>query len=273
MNKHTIPCVLSIAGSDSGAGAGIQQDLKAITSMGCYATTVVTAVTAQNTISVQDVLPIPAEIIKSQINSVLSDFDIRAIKIGMIPDSQAAVAIADSLEAYYIDKDMPPVIYDPVMISTSGRVLMTPDCISVVCERLMPTCTLITPNIPEAECLTGLSIFNSRTAQEAGRRLLETYHTSFLIKGGHADGDTMTDILFRPGHEPEMFSMHKIQTYNLHGTGCAASSVIASGMALGMSLDQAVGCGKQKVYEAINRAKDVEIGHGNGPILFFRNNF
>lgn len=241
--------VLTIAGSDSSAGAGIQQDLKTITAHGCYGATVITSLTSQNTLGVQASLAVPAGVVASQINAVLSDLEPAAIKIGMIPDKEVAEAIVDELKPY-LQQHTVPVVYDPVMVSTSGFCLMHPDAIQYVTTHLFPLCTLITPNLPEAEQLGDT---------------LAPY--AYLLKGGHAEGDVMTDVLHLPDGTKIAFSSERITTRNLHGTGCTLSSAIASRLALGCDIPDAVSLAKTFVTAAIRRSVDINIGGGNGPIL------
>ncbi len=241
--------VLTIAGSDSSAGAGIQQDLKTITAHGCYGATVITSLTSQNTLGVQASLAVPAGVVASQINAVLSDLEPAAIKIGMIPNKEVAEAIVDELKPY-LQQHTVPVVYDPVMVSTSGYCLMHSDAIQYVTTHLFPLCTLITPNLPEAEQLGDT---------------LAPY--AYLLKGGHAEGDVMTDVLHLPDGTKTAFSSERITTRNLHGTGCTLSSAIASRLALGCDIPDAVSLAKTFVTAAIRRSVDINIGGGNGPIL------
>ena len=241
--------VLTIAGSDSSAGAGIQQDLKTITAHGCYGATVITSITSQNTLGVHASLAVPAGVVASQIDAVLTDLKPAAIKIGMIPNKDVAEAIVEELKPY-LQQHPVPVVYDPVMVSTSGFCLMQPDAIKYITTHLFPLCTLITPNLPEAERLGDC---------------LSPY--AYLLKGGHADGDVMTDVLHMPDGTKMEYSAERIVTRNLHGTGCTLSSAIASNLALGCNIQDAVSKAKAFVKAAISRSVDVNIGGGNGPIL------
>ena len=237
--------VLTIAGSDPSGGAGIQQDLKTITACGCYGATVITSLTSQNTLGVQSAMAVAASVVASQLQSVLSDLRPSAVKIGMIPDREVAEAIVRSLSA--IDA---PIVYDPVMISTSGYPLMAPDAIDYIAQHLFPLCTLITPNLPEAE---RIGVNNLKAA--------------YLIKGGHADSDMMTDVLHMTDGTTHQYTTPRIRTRNLHGTGCTLSSAIASYLALGHALPQAVALGKDYITSAIFRSVDIHIGSGNGPLV------
>lgn len=260
--------VLSIAGSDPSAGAGIQQDLKTISAVGCYGATVITALTSQNTLGVQGVMEVPAAVVASQMESVLSDLDVRTIKIGMIPNAEVAQQIVDTLKAHYTQGqgELPPVVYDPVMISTSGRRLMTADTIGVVTRQLLPLCTIVTPNIPEASHLWGQTIADADDIEKAGRALVKEYGVNFLIKGGHAEGDDMADRLFAADGTTHDYHTPRIETRNLHGTGCTLSSAIASYLAKGQPLPEAVGLAKDYVTRAIEAGRSLCIGRGNGPL-------
>lgn len=290
---------LTIAGSDSSAGAGIQQDLKTMTKVGVYGATVITAITSQNTLGVKGVMPVPAEVVKSQLDAVLSDLHITAVKIGMVPNAAIAHVIADTLKTQKIS-----IIYDPVMISTSGHRLMEEDCIQVVCEELLPLCTLVTPNIPEAELLMrqkkesktsrdmktmqALDAENGKESDsEKGQRkilekLVETskdakhkrallpqiYGTNFLVKGGHAEGEDLADVLYTTTGKSHRFPTKKIATHNLHGTGCTLSSAIASYLVKGNDLVTAISLAKHLLAEGIQKGANAHIGKGNGPLLF-----
>ncbi len=260
--------VLSIAGSDPSAGAGIQQDLKTITSLGCYGCTVITALTTQNTQGVQDVKAVDEEVVASQLQSLIDDLDIAAIKIGQIPTRGAAKAITDVLKTYLSIHPI-PVVYDPVMVSTSGRRMMDEECVEYVKKELFPLCTLITPNLPETEVLWGKSIRTKADIEEAGRYLTDKYPTAFLVKGGHAEGEEMTDRLYLTDGTKESFNTKKIKSGNLHGTGCTLSSAIAALLAKGQSLSEAVEGGKAVVSKGIEKGCLLRIGKGNGPLWLF----
>jgi hydroxymethylpyrimidine/phosphomethylpyrimidine kinase len=237
--------VLTIAGSDPSGGAGIQQDLKTITACGCYGATVITSLTSQNTLGVQSAMAVPADVVASQLQSVLSDLQPAAIKIGMIPDSDVAAAIVHALCDVRV-----PIVYDPVMISTSGYALMAPDAIDYIARHLFRLCTLITPNLLEAQRIGVYSL-----------------SAACLVKGGHADSAQMTDILYMPDGTTHQYTTPKIVTGNLHGTGCTLSSAIASYLALGCTLPDAVAQAKDYITSAILRSVDIHIGHGNGPLV------
>ncbi len=251
--KQALPVVLTIAGSDSSAGAGIQQDLKTITNCGCYGATVITAITSQNTLGVQGVMPVPADVVESQMRSIFSDLRVDAVKIGMIPNSKVAQAIINVLKEERM-RSILPIVCDPIMLSTSGTRLMSEDCINMVHNELFPMCTLVTPNIPEYEYLhqKGLSI-----------------STNLLLKGGHAEGEKMTDTLHLIDEAKQLsFSTQRIKSSNLHGTGCTLSSAIASGLAQRLSLSSAVESAKDYITRAIAGGANLKIGKGNGPLWY-----
>ena len=253
------PIILSIAGSDCSGGAGIQADIKTISALGGYAASVITAVTAQNTLGVQSVYPIPADMVKAQITSVMDDLRPDAVKIGMVHDAGIVTTIVDCLQTYTPEC----IVYDPVMISTSGRRLMTEETIQVIKTELFPLCTLITPNLNEASLLWGQTITGTVEMRQAAQELSCRYNTAILVKGGPSAG---ADIL------PSgciLYSNPKIESRNLHGTGCTLSSAIATFLAGGNKLDEAVCKAKEYIGTAINRGKDMNIGHGNGPLWHF----
>lgn len=250
--ESDLPVVLSIAGSDSSAGAGIQQDLKTMTNCGCYGATVITALTSQNTLGVQGVMAVPAEVVESQMRSVFDDMRVEAVKIGMIPNVDVARVIVKVLREERAKRTL-PVVCDPIMLSTSGTRLMSEECIAFVHKELFPLCTLVTPNIPEHDYLLshGLDIA-----------------TNLLLKGGHAEGTEMTDTLFLHDEGWDVkFSSPRIETKNLHGTGCTLSSAIASHLARGCSLATAVERAKRYMDKAILGGRDLRIGKGNGPLF------
>lgn len=270
-NKKQQPVALTIAGSDSSAGAGIQQDLKTMFSIGVYGASVITAVTSQNTLGVSAVLPMPAETVASQLEAVFSDLNVEVIKIGMIPNAAIAHTIALQIAEYKKKHDC-KVICDPIMISTSGKQLMEENCIETVTNELFPLCTLVTPNIPEAERLLGRKIENT---EEDGIALAEKLHTAVLVKGGHRDdtaneeGPLSIDYLCHPNGSAEVYESRKIETHNLHGTGCTLSSAIASYLLKGHELPSAIQYAKQFVISGIIKSVHSYIGKGNGPLILF----
>lgn len=254
--------VLSIAGSDSSGGAGIQADIKTCTALGVYAMTAITALTAQNTLGVKGVMAVPAAFIKEQISAAVTDIRPDAVKIGMVPAADGARAIADSIEIYGLGN----VVLDPVMVATSGDALSSDGVMDVMRERLFARVALLTPNIPEARALSGLDITPGTDLREAVAAVAEaTGCRAVLLKGGHSEGETITDALYLNGRV-HTFSHPKIDTPNTHGTGCTLSSAIASFMAGGC--DTATACARaiDWLSSAIERGSRYAIGHGHGPV-------
>ena len=254
--------ILTIAGSDTSAGAGIQQDLKTITALGHYAVTVPTALTAQNTVGVQRVMAVPDDMLRAQLDSVLSDISVAAVKIGMIPNAQSARISTAAVSQLRV-----PVVCDPVMLSTSGTQLMADECIDYIMQTLFPLCTLVTPNLPEALRLSGLPAGSD--AEAMGRRLVSMCGTAFLLKGGHVEGRLMRDILYCPDGERHEYCSPRIDSPNLHGTGCTLSSAVAALLAEGRSLPEAVAGAKALIDKGIAGGRALRIGRGNGPLWLF----
>jgi hydroxymethylpyrimidine/phosphomethylpyrimidine kinase len=262
----TTSVALTIAGSDSSGGAGIQADLKTFAALGVYGASVITAVTAQNTKGVTAVHPIPADFVTAQLEAVFSDLDIGAVKIGMLADAAIIQAIAVAL------KRVAPkaVVLDPVMMATSGDRLLASDAIDALKTKLIPLAKIVTPNLPEAASLLNEEIASSAAAIEAqGRRLLALGSSAVLMKGGHGKGPESTDILIT-ANSVKALSAPRIVTENTHGTGCSLSSAIAAGLAKGEDLTTAVRNAKAFVSAAIAAADRFSIGHGHGPIHHFR---
>lgn len=256
--------VLSIAGSDSSGGAGIQADLKTFSALGVYGATAITAITAQNTVGVHSQFAIAPAMVQSQIVAVMEDIEPAVIKIGMLANAEVATAVADALVRYST-----PIILDPVMVSSSGHRLLSVEAEEVVRRRLLPMATLITPNIPEMEALTSMPLTTLDDKLAAARHLIALGARAVLLKGGHEDGDIKTDILYRNSAESiitSYFSAPTIATRNIHGTGCTLSSAIAAYVARGLKLEEAVREAKSYVYEAIRAGADVSIGRGFGPV-------
>lgn len=256
--------VLSIAGSDSSGGAGIQADIKTLTSLGVYAASVVTALTAQNTCGVSSIHPVPADQVAAQLRAVLTDLRADAIKIGMVHDESIVRVLAQELQGMDC-----PIVYDPVMISTSGHRLMEPATVEAVCARLLPCSTLLTPNLHEAGLLTGRPVGDMTEMEEAARRLSARFGLSILVKGGHLEGDTMCDLLYNKEGNITRYPAPKVDSRNLHGTGCTLSSAIAAFLALGNPVEEAVRRAKNYVHQAIVEARPLHIGHGQGPLWHF----
>lgn len=252
--------VLIIAGSDSSGGAGIQADIKAVTMMGGYAATAITALTVQNTQGVSAVHGAPSEIIAGQIEAVLTDIGADIIKTGMLASAEVIETVLEALEAHGPDI---PLVVDPVMVATSGDRLIDETAVETLRETLVPKAYLITPNIPEAEALTGLTIEDLDTQRQAGEALLEAGAAVALIKGGHLEGAQITDVLVtRNGLR--MFSRPRIQTRHTHGTGCTLASAISALLAQGLPIDQSVEQAGDYLHEAIKQAPG--FGQGSGPV-------
>lgn len=264
MKKY--PCILSIAGSDCSGGAGIQADLKTISALGGYAATAITAITVQNTTGVRAIHAVPPIYVGGQIEVVMEDIRPEAVKIGMINDVEIVKVIADCLRRYRPRF----VVFDPVMVSTSGHKLIEDSAISALTRELMPLSSLITPNLKEAEVLTGHPINKVEEMRAAAPELLKFGCEAVLLKGGHLEGGKMCDVLQIAGEEePHLFVSDKIESKNTHGTGCTLSSAIATFLALGYDMPQAVERAKAYVTGGINAGKDVHIGEGHGPLNHF----
>jgi hydroxymethylpyrimidine/phosphomethylpyrimidine kinase len=252
--------VLIIAGSDSGGGAGIQADIKTVTALGGYAATAVTALTAQNTRGVFGVLDVPPDFIRSQMTLVLEDIGADAVKTGMLSQPQAIEAIVAVLGAR---TPRPAVVVDPVMIAKGGHKLLEDAAHRALLEGLIPLARLVTPNIPEAEALTGLTIEDLDGMVAAGRALLAKGPAAILVKGGHMEGSHLVDVLVEP-EGVRLFEGTRIDSTNTHGTGCTLASAIATGLAQGLALEVAVERARNYVRTAILTAPG--LGHGHGPL-------
>lgn len=250
--------VLSIAGSDSSGGAGIQADLKTMTVHGVFGMTAITALTAQNTTGVTAIQESTPEFLEQQIDACLSDIPADAVKIGMLPSSAQVEVVAKKLREYKVKN----LVVDPVMVATSGSKLMKDSTASVMANLLFPISTVITPNIPEAEALLGKTIANKNQMEEAAKALSEEYGCSVLIKGGHSIEDAC-DVLFDKG-QVSWFETTKIDNPNTHGTGCTLSSAIASNLALGFDLKESVKNAKEYITSTISDGLD--LGKGSGPL-------
>lgn len=250
--------VLSIAGSDSSGGAGIQADLKTMTVHGVFGMTAITALTAQNTTGVTAIQESTPEFLEQQIDACLSDIPADAVKIGMLPSSAQVEVVAKKLREYKVKN----LVVDPVMVATSGSKLMKDSTASVMANLLFPISTVITPNIPEAEALLGKTIANKKQMEEAAKALSKEYGCSVLIKGGHSIEDAC-DVLFDKG-QVSWFETTKIDNPNTHGTGCTLSSAIASNLALGFDLKESVKNAKEYITSTISDGLD--LGKGSGPL-------
>lgn len=265
IEKYKYKAILTIAGSDSGGGAGIQADLKTFSALGCYGTSAITAVTVQNTLGVTGIHSIPAEIVQGQIRAVMDDIQPGAIKIGMVHSAELATAIAAVLNAY----PQVPVVFDPVMVSTSGHRLIEGSTISTLQKELFPIAQLITPNLDEAELLAGIKIGNVDDMKQAAARLIKDGCNAVLIKGGHLKGADLYDVYLDKTGAEKIFRSDAIQTNNTHGTGCTLSSAIACFIALGNDVVGAIELAKAYVHQAITTGSDVKTGNGHGPLNHF----
>lgn len=262
--KRTYPIVLSIAGSDSSGGAGIQADLKTFSALGVYGTTAITAITAQNTLGVHAQHPIPAEMVYNQIVAVLDDLHPSFVKIGMLSNPEIVMAVADALSKYPLS-----IVLDPVMVSSSGHRLLSVEAQEVIKQKLLPMATLITPNLPEMEALTGFPLSTYKEKEKAARCLMNSGAKAILLKGGHEEGDVKTDILFSnsaTGIQSAMFTSETVATRNIHGTGCTLSSAITAFLARGLALEEAIVEAKKYISNAIQSGANIAIGHGFGPV-------
>ncbi|MEH6677486.1 bifunctional hydroxymethylpyrimidine kinase/phosphomethylpyrimidine kinase [Phenylobacterium sp.] len=259
MTSSTAPLgrVLIIAGSDSGGGAGIQADLKTVLALGGYGATAITAVTVQNTLGVTGVHPIPVDIVHAQARAVLSDIGADAIKTGMLGD----VAMVETVAGLLDEAPGLPAVIDPVMIAKGGAALLPPEAIAAVRSLLVPRAGLLTPNAPEAEALTGLSVENQDDQRRAGAALLELGARAVLMKGGHVAGERVVDILMTR-HGESLYEAERQETRHTHGTGCTLASACATGLAQGLPLDAAVAQAWAYVQEAMSSAPGLGKGHG-----------
>lgn len=265
MKHYQYPVVLTIAGSDSGGGAGIQADLKTFSALGCFGTSAITAITVQNTLGVSGIHGIPIEILTGQIQAVMSDLQPLAIKIGMLHSADVVQAVAGELKKY----PEIPVVLDPVMVASSGDKLMEDATVQKLKEVLFPLATIVTPNLDEAEILAGMPVLDKAQMIKAGEMMLQIGCQAVLVKGGHLAGNRLYDCLLQKGKNPEVYASPLINTNNTHGTGCTLSSAIAAYMALQYPLNEAVKLSIDYIKAAIEAGKDVKTGQGKGPLNHF----
>ncbi|WP_164112418.1 MULTISPECIES: bifunctional hydroxymethylpyrimidine kinase/phosphomethylpyrimidine kinase [Sphingobacterium] len=263
--KYTVASVLSIAGFDGSGGAGIQADTKTISALGCYAMNVLTALPVQNTQGVKNIYEIPTQAIKDQLETLFEDIYPTAIKIGMVHSTILVELIADFLKDY-----RGPIIFDPVMVSTSGHRLIQADTIQACIDKLFPIATLITPNLDEVAVLINEQVDSLAKMRIAGAKLLQMGCQAVLVKGGHLPGDDLSSIFLSAGKDIQ-FDTAKIETDNTHGSGCTLSSAIASYLARGEELPTAVGNALDYVNKAIQGSQHLALGRGNGPLNHFHN--
>ena len=260
------PIALTIAGSDSSGGAGIQADLKTFAAHQVYGASVIVALTAQNTMGVTAIHAVPAGFVARQIDAVFSDLDVAAVKIGMLATAELIETVAAGLVRHKARN----IVLDPVMVAASGARLLEDKAVDAIRRLLFPLATLVTPNLPEAAALLGTAMATSEAAiDEQAERLIGFGAANVLLKGGHGSGETSTDLLLLAGGQRQRFSAPRHETRNTHGTGCTLSSAIASGLAKGLKLSEAVGQAKTYISAAIAAADQVPVGHGHGPVHHF----
>lgn len=262
----TYPIALTIAGSDSSGGAGIQADLKTFAAQEVYGASVIVALTAQNTTGVSAIHAVPADFVAKQIDAVFSDLDVAAVKIGMLATAELIETVAEGLKRHQARN----IVLDPVMVAASGARLLEDNAVEAVRSLLFPLATLVTPNLPEAAALLGTSLAQSDAAiDEQAEKLIGLGAQNILLKGGHGSGATSTDLLLSAGGRRQRFSAPRHETRNTHGTGCTLSSAIAAGLAKGLALEEAVAEAKTYISAAIAAADQVPVGHGHGPVHHF----
>ena len=256
-----VPRAMTIAGSDSGGGAGIQADLKTFAALGVYGTSVLTAITAQNTIGVTGVHEVPVGMVSAQIEAVITDIGTDAVKTGMLSSSDIIETVARELAHFRVDR----LVVDPVMVAKSGDRLLREEAGGAMRRSLLPLATVVTPNIPEAETLAEMKIESREDVRRAADRIVGMGAKAVVVKGGHLEGPAV-DLLY-DGKEVREFEAPRVETRNTHGTGCTFASAIAAGLARGLALEEAVAAAKEYVTEAIKRSFDV--GEGHGPLNHF----
>jgi hydroxymethylpyrimidine/phosphomethylpyrimidine kinase len=259
---HHYPRVLSIAGSDSGGGAGIQADLKTFAALGCFGMTAITALTAQNTCGVRAIHAVPPEMLRDQIDAVLEDIGVDAVKVGMLHSPDIVRTVAQAIDRHHL----PQVVFDPVMVATSGAKLIDDPAIAVLVAEMFPRAALITPNLDEAGLLVGRTLNSPQDMLQAAQELMRRGARGVLLKGGHLSGDSVMDLLLQDGCEPLWMHGPRIDTANTHGTGCTLSSAIAAHLALGAALPEAVQLARDFVRGALQAGATVKTGQGSGPL-------
>jgi hydroxymethylpyrimidine/phosphomethylpyrimidine kinase len=252
---------MTIAGSDSGGGAGIQADLKTFAALGVYGTSALTAVTAQNTLGVTAVHEIPTEVIAAQISAVMTDIGADAVKTGMLASGEIIRCVASEIEHHMVDR----LVVDPVMVAKSGDLLLQKEAIGALRDHLVPLAAVVTPNIPEAESLTEMNISSDGDVRRAAEMIVGMGARGVVVKGGHREGPP-TDLFF-DGSEFQEFTADRVETRNTHGTGCTFASAIAAGLAGGLTVVDSVAMAKEYVTESIRRS--FAVGHGHGPLNHF----
>jgi hydroxymethylpyrimidine/phosphomethylpyrimidine kinase len=264
MNPSTsrYPRLLTIAGSDSGGGAGIQADLKTFSALGCYGMSAITALTAQNTTGVRAIHAIPPQMLRDQIDAVIEDIGVDAVKIGMLHAPEIVQVVADAIDRHQLRQ----VILDPVMIATSGAVLIENEAVQALVQQLFPRVHLITPNLDEAGFLVGHTLKNESDMESASDQLLGLGARAVLIKGGHLSGDTVADLFVNSQGQKWWLRAPRIHSPNTHGTGCTLSSAIAAHLALGDPIEQAIEKSHAYIRQALQAGAHVRTGSGSGPL-------
>ena len=260
--KFEYPRVLSIAGSDSGGGAGIQADLKTFAALGCYGMTAITALTAQNTCGVRAIHGVPPQMLRDQIDAVMEDIGADAVKIGMLHAPEIVHIVAEAIDRHALTN----VVFDPVMVATSGAVLIDDAAVDVLVRELFPRAAVITPNLDEAALLVGSPLRSAQDMEQAAQALLDKGARAVLLKGGHLPGDSVIDLLVTHAGEKIWMEAARIHTPNTHGTGCTLASAMAAHLALGASLVDAVQLARIFVREALQAGSQVRTGKGSGPL-------
>lgn len=261
-NSYRYARVLTIAGSDSGGGAGIQADLKTFAALGCYGMSAITALTAQNTLGVQGIHAVPADFLKAQIQSVVEDIGVDAVKIGMLHAPGIVDVVAWAIDHYKLSH----VVLDPVMVATSGDRLIANETVQVLVRELFPRVSVITPNLDEAALLLERDIPDAAALDEAAQALLAMGAPAVLLKGGHLAGDEVVDLLVQAHGPSQRLASPRIASRNVHGTGCTLSSAIAAHLALGHPLSEAVTLARRFILSAIAEGAEITTGHGHGPL-------
>jgi hydroxymethylpyrimidine/phosphomethylpyrimidine kinase len=256
------PRVLSIAGSDSGGAAGIQADLKTFAALGCFGMTAITAITAQNTLGVRAIHSLPPAMLRDQIDAVMQDMGVHAVKIGMLHTPEMVRIVAAAIDQYQLTQ----VVFDPVMVATSGAVLIDRSAIDVLVPALFGRVALVTPNLDEAALLVGRALHTRQDMQDAAQTLCEMGARAVLLKGGHLPGETVFDLWQNATGHPQWFEAPRIHTPNTHGTGCTLSSAIAAYLALGQPMPQAIALARDYVRDALRAGAAVRTGLGCGPL-------
>jgi hydroxymethylpyrimidine/phosphomethylpyrimidine kinase len=253
-----LPVAMTIAGSDSGGGAGIQADLKTFAALGVHGTTAITAITAQNTLGVTDIFELPSKIVRAQIDAVVEDIGVAAVKTGMLSSAEIIATVAAAIKAHGLSL----LVVDPVMVAKGGARLLRDDAVEALRSRLLPLAAVITPNLPEAEVLLGRSIQTLDQRRDAAQELVRLGARAAVVKGGHADGEAVD--VYADGGQMFELSAARIPTLNTHGSGCAFSAAITAHLAIGLDAPDAVRRAKAFISSAIEFG--IEIGHGHGPV-------